>query len=151
MIDPKQHALIIRILHTPGKPAEPKKVAEKITRVAFLYLDGDKDDYAQCSSCFLYVNSKKRCAILGNDFEVAPEDTCAMYIPGDPVENQPIVKRVSPEEAGYVARKVRCENCFYGGDECKLFVMLNKKMPEVFDLDPKIVSKGCCNAQTPRE
>jgi hypothetical protein len=74
--------------------------------------------------------------------------SCGLYVPGKPV-NFPVKKYVTPQESGLVDRQVRCENCKFGGEECGLYKMLNKKMPEVFDLDTKIESKACCNAQTP--
>jgi len=144
-MDP-QHALIIRILHQPSQANETKNSTEKITRVAFLYMEGDEEDYAQCSSCFLYTPDRKRCAILGDDLEVDPDDTCALYIHGEPVDDQPIVARVTQEEAGYLKERVQCQRCKYGGDKCGLFAMLNKKLPNIFDLEEEISPTGCCNA-----
>lgn len=130
-----------------GKP-EKKDESQKIGREAFIYLSGDVDDYAQCSSCWMFNAEKERCSILGPDFEVLASATCCFYVHGEPDSSLPLVERVTPEEAGYVNREVRCENCKYGGKECQLYIMLNKKLPDVFDLDTKIEPRACCNAQT---
>ena len=116
-------------------------MAKRIKRDAFLYLEGKKADFAQCSSCCLFDDGK--CTIFGT--KVKGTDSCGLYIPGwyAGISN---AKRVTPEEAGYVQAQVRCENCRYGGDTCKLYEQLNKLMPYTFDLDIKIKPKACCNA-----
>ena len=149
MID-QQHALLIRILHQPGK--EKEAPGEKIGREAFIYLDGDTDDFAQCGSCWKFSPEKERCSILGPDFEVDADDSCCLYEKGEPLKGLPLIERVTPEEAGFVNREVRCENCLHteGNGKCNLFDTLNKKLPNLFNLDVRITAKGCCNAQTPK-
>jgi len=142
------HALIIRMLQKPG---EEKRPGEKIKRDAFIYLPGKDKEFAQCGTCWLFNAEKERCAILGPDFKVDDDDSCCLYVRGTPVKSQPIVARITPKNAGFVERPVRCENCLYGGgNECKLYRMLNEKFPDVFDLEISITPKSCCNAQTPR-
>jgi hypothetical protein len=132
------------------KALKEQRPGAKIGRDAFLYLEpeGDGKDFAQCSTCYLYVADEQRCAILGPDFEVLPQDTCGLYLQGI-YEGTPVRKLVSPEDADYARRKVRCENCYYGGAKCQLFVTLNKRLPELFKLEETIKAKGCCNANTP--
>jgi hypothetical protein len=57
----------------------------------------------------------------------------------------------SKEELGYVERPVRCENCFYvdgDEDECKLYELLNEKLPSWFNSDIRITPYSCCNTNT---
>lgn len=131
--------------------SEKEESGEKIGREAFIYLSGDTDDYAQCSSCWMFNPEKERCVILGPDFHVDADATCCFYMKGEPLDDMPLIARVTPEEAGYVDRQVRCENCRYGGDKCGLYVMLNKKLPDVFDLEEEIEPRACCNANVPRD
>jgi hypothetical protein len=122
----------------------------RIKRDAFLYLDGKKADFAQCSSCCFFDQDYSgsyagKCALFKK--EVDGDDTCGMYVPG-PFSGISNAKRVTPEEAGFLKdTSVRCENCRYGGGGvCRLFEMLNRRMPKTFELDTKISPKSCCNA-----
>lgn len=141
-------ALIIRILKKTGEENSP---AERIKRDAFIYLSSTSKEFAQCGMCWLFNAEKERCAILGPTFKVDDDDSCCLFVKGEPVKNQPIIARITPKNAGFVKRRVRCENCKFGDDnKCKLYKMLNEKFPDVFDLDEKIEPRACCNAQTPR-
>ena len=143
------HALVVRMLLKPGE--EKQSPGEKIKRDAFIYLPGKDKEFAQCGTCWLFNAEKERCAILGPTFEVDDDDACNFYLKGDPSKDLKLVARVTPKNAGFVDRKVRCENCKYGGGGvCKLYTMLNEKLPDVFDLDTKIEPRACCNAQTSR-
>ncbi len=120
----------------------------RIKRDAFLYMEGAKKDFAQCSSCSLFHpegNNRGDCTIFKK--HVGGGDSCGLYVPGffSGISN---AKRVTPEEAGYLKNtQVRCENCYYGGSGvCQLYEMLNKRMPKTFDLDTKIQPIACCNA-----
>ncbi len=113
----------------------------RIKRDAFLYLEGKNEDFAQCVTCCMFDNGT--CTIFGS--KVAPSDSCGLYIPGM-YGSMTSRERVTKEEAGYVKEQVRCEHCRYGGENCKLYEMLNRKMPRTFDLDTKIKPKACCNA-----
>ena len=127
----------------------------KIKRDAFLYMDpkGDKSKFAQCGTCMMFTGST--CTIIGPDVKITAEMSCNLYVHGKPMpeEKGHEMKLVTPEEAGLVDRKVRCENCEYGDAsrlKCVLFEKLNKELSESFDLDPNIKAQGCCNAQVPR-
>src|SRR5215472_2862482 len=122
----------------------------KVKRDAFLYLDpqGNADEFAQCGTCKEFL-SGDICYIFGSP--VSSRGSCGLYIPGkaDP-EWKAEGRFVSPEEAGYVERPVRCENCaFFEAGNCGLFDTLNDALPDVFDLETVVDAKGCCNAQTP--
>jgi hypothetical protein len=142
------NSLIIHMLRVSGEKRVP---VEKIKRDAFLYLKGSGKDFAQCGTCWLFNPEKERCAILGPEFEVDDDDACNFYLKGEPQKDLKLVARVTPKNAGFVDRKVRCENCrFYDNNECKLYVRLNKELPDIFDLETKIDPRSCCNANLPR-
>ena len=128
--------------------------SKKLTRNVFLYQDpiGDKKIFAQCGSCMMFVSNKQRCAILGTTLKVTKEASCNLYIHGKP-HDQPIVESVTPEVAGFVVRKVRCENCraFDGEDTCGLYQMLNDLTPEKFDLNETVDPYGCCTANKKKD
>lgn len=126
---------------------------ERITRDAFLYMDPKqpKDAFAQCATCGLYVGGTERCSILGPAVVVKAGDSCGLYAHGSPNPDLPIHGLVSPEEAGLVHRQVRCENCTYLTPAgCDLYWQINKKFPDLFDLNNDVDPQGCCNAQTPK-
>lgn len=135
------------------------KNENKIHRETFGYLEpaDGQEDFAQCSSCILWTGAdSERCLILGNKLVVEGTDSCHFYIPGDPEPDRSGDERelLSQEEAGFVKGKVRCENCAeYDSkpSKCTLYAKLNKAMPSDFDLDVKVKSQGCCNAQIPKE
>lgn len=130
----------------------------KITRDAFLYMDPSgkhPDQFGQCGTCKMSVPlaNGNRCSILG--IAIDADDSCGLYVPGkqDPTEAEHIAKTVTPEEAGFVDRQVRCENCKFFDEEysqCTLFTKLNKAMPALFELDDVVMARGCCNAQIPK-
>lgn len=124
-------------------------VPYKITRDAFLYLDPKlpRGAFAQCETCRMWTG--KRCTILGPAVEVDAGDSCGLYVPGEPNTAGKVMKSLTPKEAGFVSRQVRCENCiaFDGKGKCKLFMELNKKAPEFFNLTETVHRQGCCNAQ----
>lgn len=133
----------------------------KIDRTAFLYLEpnehtfGPKEEFAQCSTCGIFSGEdRKRCYILGKKFEVLPEDTCELYANGKPNESlsDQEYKSMSPDDAGWERRLVRCENCYwYGLGKCGLFIKLNSEFPDIFDLDSSVSAFGCCNSNTPKD
>ena len=129
----------------------------KLSRDAFLYLNPEPgvDDFAQCSSCQDWVREDNRCVIHGPRVRVPGSASCGFYICGDvqPPGTQ-TEALVTAEESGLVDRKVRCENCQWGGPstyKCRFFAGLNERLPEIFDLDENIEPKGCCNANLPGE
>ena len=137
--------------HAPPQFAKGGRVggSQKVTRDAFLYL-GPKGD-KQCGTCRDWVSKDNRCRILGPSVNVTASMSCGLYVYGTPLRpGNPTKAIVTPEEAGLVDRKVRCENCRWGGSECGLYKLLNEQQPDIFDLDTKIHPKGCCNAQEPK-
>lgn len=126
----------------------------KIQRDAFLYLDPEPgvDDFAQCSSCRDWVEGDDRCVIHGPMVTVKDTMSCGLYVYGETQDpGTETYFYISPRESGLVDRKVRCENCKWGGETCGFYDMLNKALPDVFDLDVEIEPKGCCNANEPRQ
>lgn len=124
----------------------------KIERDAFLYLDPsgpDKDNFAQCGTCKWFNADRERCAVLREGDVVKAADSCGYYAEGEATTEDPM-GLFTPDEVGFVKRKVRCENCswFKPGDGCDLYYRLNKFQPEWFDLDTKVDPRGCCNANT---
>ena len=124
-------------------------LGDLILRDAFLYLPpkGDPDDFAQCGSCGMFIPDQQRCWLFGADHEVVANASCGLYINGQPSNDQQPQNKVTPQDAGYNLGQVRCENCGWGDDSrCTLYEQLNKQLPEIFDLDPRIDPSGCCNA-----
>jgi hypothetical protein len=130
----------------------PTKTPDKIDRSAFLYMEPKPplNKFAQCGTCFMFTGN--RCMILGPKIEITPAMSCALYVHGTPRLDQAGKEKalVTPNEAGLLNAKVRCENCQYGGEDCSLFKMLNQRLPETFNLETKINAKGCCNAFSQR-
>ena len=125
---------------------------QKLKRDAFLYMDpkGEKDEFAQCSSCRAFTG--KSCVKFPKGNTVEAGGSCGLYEKGegDPSMVGKELGSANKREAGYVVRKVRCENCSFFHEEkghCELFEHLTKQFPNVFDLDDKVDKHGCCNAQ----
>lgn len=129
----------------------------KLSRNVFLYLNPEPgvDEFAQCSTCEMWVIGDNRCTIHGPRVRVPGTASCGFYVHGLPAEPGTYTEAlVSAEESGLVDREVRCENCQWGGPStyrCRLFIGLNERLPDIFDLDENIEPKGCCNAQQPGE
>lgn len=131
------------------KQITESKEGEKITRNAFIYMPpkGDKNNFAQCGTCINFLPEDGRCAIMGKSVEIDEDDSCGLYVNGTPNNDQECVARVTPEQAGLVDSKVRCENCrAFDGGWCELYGKINKALPETFDLEEKVDAKACCNA-----
>lgn len=128
--------------------AVPIESEKKIDRSAFVYLNPKEpgNKFAQCGTCFMFTGTG--CIIHDRRIRITKDMTCALYVHGDPLLNWRGKEKpyVTPEESGLANFQVRCENCKYGGEHCGLFKMLNKSLPDAFDLDTKIDPKGCCNA-----
>jgi hypothetical protein len=121
----------------------------KIDRSAFLYLESNIEikQFAQCKTCLHFMPQSKRCGIFGPEDVVIANASCGLYVQGVPNEDQQPSGVVTPEAAGYVVGQVRCENCSWANDDrCGLYETLMDKLPDVFDLDPSIQAKACCNA-----
>ncbi len=149
-----------------------RRPAAKIGRDAFIYLPpGTRgDDNAQCQTCRMWVPDAYTrfghdvCILHGRDVKTPARASCGLYAnwPEDRVDQTVVqthaqemraknTKSVTPEQSGLVDREVRCENCFYFEEDegdCDLYEQLNRKLPNVYDLDIKVEEDGCCNAQT---
>lgn len=122
----------------------------KLDRSAFLYYEQivEIEQFAQCSTCSLFIPGRERCAIFGKDDVVKANASCGSYVQGKPSDKQEPRGVATPESAGYVAGQVRCENCLWYNEEpgtCGLFEDLNKAMPDAWDLEEKVLAKACCN------
>jgi broad specificity phosphatase PhoE len=111
------------------------------------------DQYAQCRSCKMFIQSKGICSLQGMDVKIKPTMSCGLYSYGqaDESEMDHVSSATTPTDSGLVDRKVRCENCmFFDEDEsdCELFESLNQG--QVFSLKETVDKHGCCNAQTPK-
>lgn len=134
---------------------------DKITRVAFLYMAptedsyGDPDVFAHCQSCYSWMGKKReRCYILGKKLEVKADDTCALYVNGEPeIERAGNEKSlVSAEEAGFMKGPPQCKRCYwYAIGLCGLFAKLNMEDPDHYDLKVSVKANACCNGFTPQD
>lgn len=127
---------------------QAQQLGDKISRAAFLYLPptGDKTQFAQCGSCGMFIPDAQRCKLFGPDDKVVANASCGLYIQGEPHNDQEPEGKVTPEDAGYNLGQVRCDNCkWFTGSECDLFKMLNRQLPDIFELDVKVDTYGCCN------
>jgi hypothetical protein len=130
---------------------------EKIDRSAFLFMSTRKPEaqFAQCLTCAFFIKNKGRCENFGPDNEIRARGSCGGYAYGpDGSKLGKPMSRMTPTEAGYVERKVRCEDCkfFDPKDEpqthCDLYTQLNLMMPSVFALNRYVTAYDCCNANT---
>jgi hypothetical protein len=131
-------------------------MSSKAERSVFLYMDpASRRADEQCGTCFFWITDD-RCYIHRPKDKITASMSCCYYLYGAPMRGRAVIRPHSlttPEQSGLVDREVRCENCKWGGPgvhQCGLFTLLNKKLPDVFDLDTAIDTKGCCNAQEPR-
>jgi hypothetical protein len=151
-----------------GKSAE-----EKITRDAFLYMAPvpPEQKFAQCEECRVFVPREKlgseagRCVFHGAQLPISYDQSCGLFCPWPKGKKDSeviaehvkaiqagIAASVTPEESGLVSRQVRCENCEYFEKQkslCGLYLLLNKMLPQIFNLDTRVEPYACCNAQTP--
>jgi hypothetical protein len=127
----------------------------KVGRDSFLYQDprGDADHFAECQTCHDYTG--KSCENFEKGNTVSSTGSCGLYHHGKGSDKHlgNELGNYTKEEAGYVERPVRCDNCsFFDDDEsyCELFETLTSKFPSVFHLETKVDPHGCCNAHTAR-
>lgn len=104
-------------------------------------------DFAQCSTCWKFTG--KTCLEFSSKDLIKPTGSCGLYSVGKPQSDNVGKEKAgtTPEIAGYVDRKVRCEHCeFFEEDDndCLLFRTLNIK-------NCKVNPDGCCNAQEPKD
>src|SRR5579863_3197467 len=87
---------------------------EKIDRSAFLFMSARKPEkqFAQCSTCAFFIKALGRCENFGPDNPVnGPRGSCGAYAYGPEGSKGKPLSRMTPTEAGYVERPVRCEDC----------------------------------------
>lgn len=133
------------------------KDTKKLGRDIFSYLNPKepKNTFAQCSTCQFWTGKEHNtCSILGKT-KVTGDMSCNFYVHGNPSPDLDgkETNSLTPKEAGLVKRKVRCENCISFDSKtssCMLYQSLNKKLPDLFELDEKVNAQGCCNAQKPK-
>lgn len=136
--------------------AEGVSIDDPITRATFLYLDPVKPagQFAQCGTCVHFLKEMGKCELVSAK-KVDDEDSCGLYAPGKAEPETAPKSLVSPEDAGFVSRQVRCENCMFFDEKtearahCDLYTQLNLMIPRIFGLDRYVDRRGCCNAQTP--
>jgi len=128
-------------------------------RSAFTYMEprkgsyGDKQWFAQCGTCMMWVSDPKLCMIHGPNVKATADTTCTLYVNGKPHEKGKAIKFVTPKESGAYKGRVQCHRCrFYrGGDsKCLLFVWMNKGMQGEAKLNEKVHPNGCCDAWVKR-
>ncbi len=173
--NPSDPKAVAAALSRRSQPTSSKEETDKITRDAFLYLppkEGAEEDFAQCGACRMFVPDRLlpdgeggRCIIHGSKVEIDEDDSCGFMVPwptpdGSPVEHvmedhaaeleKDIPGSVTPEQSGLVSRRVQCHRCKFEKDNvtrCGLYEIINKALPELFNLDVDIEEHACCNAQ----
>jgi hypothetical protein len=126
---------------------EAEHTVDRIDRSAFIYLPPKPpaEQFAQCATCVHFIPDH-RCGIFGDNDRVQAKASCGLYLHGE-TSDRACRGIVTPEQAGYVAGAVRCENCsWYEDHTCGLYEMLQQRLPDVFDLDTEVDPQGCCNA-----
>jgi hypothetical protein len=129
---------------------------EKITRAAFVFMKSKapQADFAQCETCVRFIRNKGKCEDVSAP-KVDDDDSCGIYAHGKYSGDGTVRNLVTPEEAGFVSRKVRCENCMLfdpnseAKTHCDLYTQLNRTFPLLFNLDRYVDTHDCCNAKTP--
>jgi hypothetical protein len=127
-------------------------------RSTFLYMepaDPKNDDFAQCGTCIEWIKDKDRCYLHRTSDEIDADDSCGLYVEGEPRSGLKPLGLVTPKVSGLVDEQTRCHNCnaYDGRDQshihCDLYVQLNRMFPHVFDLKEEIEPHACCNAMEP--
>lgn len=133
-------------------PGQVGKTAPRRDRSAFGYMAANPSipDFAQCSSCQVWIKDRERCLWLGNDQPVLKGDSCILYVQGDPIEGDvDALGSLTEDEVGFFRGDVRCENCVSASDDarhCFLYEKLNEAFPDLFLLNEVVEPKACCNA-----
>ena len=72
---------------------EGKTSSHKFDRDIFIYLEPkikeDREDFAQCKTCFMFMPNKERCSIFPKNFKVVADASCSLYVKGKPTDFQP--------------------------------------------------------------
>lgn len=133
-------------------PGQVGKTAPRRDRSAFGYMAANPSipDFAQCSSCQVWIKDRERCLWLGNDQPVLKGDSCILYVQGDPIDGDvDALGSLTEDEVGFFRGDVRCENCVSASDDarhCFLYEKLNEAFPDLFLLNEVVEPKACCNA-----
>lgn len=118
-------------------------------RSAFLYMEPSPDtpEFAQCGTCTHFIPDTGRCFLFSDKDNVDADDSCGLYVQGEPQGGREPSGSVDPDVAGFYKGNVRCENCVsLSGETCGLFKKLNRFMPGVWNLDELVKPRACCNA-----
>ena len=136
-------------MDTDPLEAGATQMAIKLKRDTFLYLSPTTYHFAQCYTCRDWIEGDDKCHIHGPNVNVLETMSCGLYVQGASMPaGSAAFDIVTPTESGLVDREVRCENCkWLDGTDCTFFAMLNRELPDVFDLEVEVEPKGCCNAQ----
>jgi hypothetical protein len=154
---------------------EPVVAAPRLGRDVFLYMEprpalDAPASFAQCASCCNFIPDLQmhgavrgdRCLLFGTNFPITDDDSCNLYVPwpaGDPCKGcvahgaEELIggmrASVKPFDVGYVAdTKVTCKRCRqfdFVDSACEAMEELNRKLPQMFDLDEKVSADGCCS------
>ncbi len=134
-----------------------------IERDAFIYLEpksrDDREWFAQCKSCRMFVPQMSRCIIHGSKVKVGEGDSCGFWVDWPTPDGSPnpqvvsdhaaelrkdIPGSVTPKESGFVDDRVQCHRCdFFEEGTCYLYRSLG--------LDDQVKHNACCNAWTKRD
>jgi hypothetical protein len=123
-------------------------------RSVFLYMEPSPDtpEFAQCGTCSNFIPDAERCFWFSEQDEVDSDDSCGLYVQGDPHGGRVPTGLMEPKVAGFYEGKVRCQNCNAVDNRdpsrihCDLYVQLNRMMPRIWDLEEKVKPRACCNA-----
>lgn len=122
-------------------------------RSAFGYIEPHPDDrrFAQCGTCQLWLQRINNCYWLSANDDVQRNDSCILYVPGDPIDNPDVAASgtFTKAEVGFHRGQVRCENCSAFLPEissCDLYTKLNRAFPKLFKLKTTVKPHACCNA-----
>ncbi len=130
----------------------------KRDRSTFLYMEPAQpgnDDFAQCGTCIEWLSDISKCRLHGKGDDIDADDSCGLYVEGEPQQGLEPLGLVTPEISGLVDEQTRCHNCnaYDGRDQqrihCDLYVQLNRILPELFELEERVEPNACCNAMVP--
>jgi len=115
----------------------------KLSKAALLYLEPHsvKKDFAQCSTCMMFMKKESQCMIHKKDIKVTGDMSCGYYIEGKPMEHH----TMDGKETGLYTGNVRCENCKYFEPPGNCHAL------EETGAEHDVKHDGCCNGFTATE